>query len=725
MVVFRCFLTSFLLLFFAGASVSQEFYVVAPDLKKVSLGSAGCSSTNISSCISTAGFSVTMYKDTIYTIDLSKNLIRSVIVNGVETSCKVIAQLGGFYNSLTVDSAGMLYGASLNAISRIDAHTGQVTFIGFAPFYSAGDMLFYGNDLYMAAASPNEGIVKLNLQNLALSEMFIPLKGLEIYGLVNIAVECNKNKVVAVEWSGSRSNLIELDMVNRKVLGTICSLPYQVYDAASAVETGTVASITIDEIKQSPECRNSLLSGGLNIKCASGVGTYTYTLNNGVRNNTGKFTGLPAGDYAIHINSSLGCVRDTFASISTADTSQFSVMVTDALCTTKTGTMTINTSAAGSPFLYSLNMAPIQASNSFLSLSKGDYFVQVSDRNNCASAKMVTINAITPGVAQTINLMAATCGLNNGKLLVSTIGDIRGYSINNRIQQTAGLFENLTNGDYLVSSFTTAGCRYDTVVHMTRVPQSIPSIEVRADAPTCFDREDGIVTLIPGNASSLYTISFNGSGFSSKYGYSNLGSGRYAIKIKDAQNCILDTAAVVPAYLNRTPAHTTDSENPTCWSPLSGSTRIGVTGEVAPYSISYLNKDYGSSHQFRNLSPGIYHFKIFDKNYCPVDSISQSLELIMKTGRCDAVVVPNAFTPNRDFTNDLFKAKAFGILKAFSMSIYNRYGQLVFSATDINAGWDGMFNGNEQPSGTFVWMVNYTMADDRKRSLKGTVVLSR
>lgn len=724
MVLFRCFLTSLLMLFFAGASLSQEFYVVAPDIKKVSMGSTGCSSTNINSCISTSGFSVTMYKDTLYSIDVSRNLIRSVIANGVETSCKVIAQMGVYYNSLTVDSAGRLYGASLNAISRIDAHTGKETFIGSAPFYSAGDMLFYGNDLFMAAASPNEGIVKLNLQNLALSEMFIPLKGLEIYGLVNIAVECNKNKVVAVEWSGSRSNLIELDMVNRKVLGTICSLPYQVYDAASVVETGTVARITIDEIKQSPECHNSPLSGGLNIKCASGVGTYTYTLNNGVSNTTGKFTGLPAGDYAIHITSSLGCVRDTFASISTVDTSQFSVMVTDALCTTKTGSMTINTSSAGSPFLYSLNMTPIQASNSFLNLSKGDYFVQVSDRNNCASAALVTVNAITPGAAQMINLTAATCGLNNGKLLISTFGDISGYSINNRTQQAAGLFENLTDGDYLVSSFTTTGCRYDTVVHITRVAQSIPSIEVRADAPTCFDRQDGVVTLVPRNTSSLYNISFNGSGFSSKYGYSNLGSGRYAIKIKDAQNCIFDTAAVVPVYLNRAPAHTTDSENPTCWSPLSGSIRVGVTGELGPYSISYINKDYGSSYQFSNLAPGMYRFKIFDTNYCLVDSINQSLEM-MRTGRCDTVVVPNAFTPNRDYTNDLFKAKAFGIMKAFSMSIYNRYGQLVFSATDINAGWDGKFNGKEQSSGTFIWMVNYTTADGRKRFFKGTLVLSR
>ena len=50
--------------------------------------------------------------------------------------------------------------------------------------------------------------------------------------------------------------------------------------------------------------------------------------------------------------------------------------------------------------------------------------------------------------------------------------------------------------------------------------------------------------------------------------------------------------------------------------------------------------------------------------------------------------IPNAFTPDGDNINDSFLCKGYGI-DSFSISILNRWGQIVFSSNDINTQWDG------------------------------------
>lgn len=69
------------------------------------------------------------------------------------------------------------------------------------------------------------------------------------------------------------------------------------------------------------------------------------------------------------------------------------------------------------------------------------------------------------------------------------------------------------------------------------------------------------------------------------------------------------------------------------------------------------------------------------------------------------VFVPTAFTPNGDGKNDLLRPIAVGISKIERFSIYNRWGQTVFTTTTNGHGWDGRINGQLQQSGSYVWMV--------------------
>jgi gliding motility-associated-like protein len=86
--------------------------------------------------------------------------------------------------------------------------------------------------------------------------------------------------------------------------------------------------------------------------------------------------------------------------------------------------------------------------------------------------------------------------------------------------------------------------------------------------------------------------------------------------------------------------------------------------------------------------------------------------------------VPNAFTPNADGVNDIFRAIPVGMANTY-FRIFNRRGQVMFETSQYLKGWDGTFNGKPQPNGTYVWIVTGTDRDYKKVEMKGTVNLIR
>jgi gliding motility-associated-like protein len=90
--------------------------------------------------------------------------------------------------------------------------------------------------------------------------------------------------------------------------------------------------------------------------------------------------------------------------------------------------------------------------------------------------------------------------------------------------------------------------------------------------------------------------------------------------------------------------------------------------------------------------------------------------------------IPNAFTPNGDGINDYFLPRpllAKG-LATFKLSIYNRWGQLIFETEQIEGrGWDGKLNGVEQPEGVFVYKLDATFKDGQIENRQGNITLIR
>lgn len=85
----------------------------------------------------------------------------------------------------------------------------------------------------------------------------------------------------------------------------------------------------------------------------------------------------------------------------------------------------------------------------------------------------------------------------------------------------------------------------------------------------------------------------------------------------------------------------------------------------------------------------------------------------------------NAFTPNKDGLNDCFGISKWGTaVQVRRFDIYNRWGMKVFSGSNTNVCWDGAFNGQKQPSGTYVyWLIAESACGNIER--KGVVSLIR
>ncbi|MBI9061048.1 MAG: PKD domain-containing protein [Marinilabiliaceae bacterium] len=70
-----------------------------------------------------------------------------------------------------------------------------------------------------------------------------------------------------------------------------------------------------------------------------------------------------------------------------------------------------------------------------------------------------------------------------------------------------------------------------------------------------------------------------------------------------------------------------------------------------------------------------------------------------------SIALPSAFTPNGDGLNDFAYVKGWGIKELIEFSIYNRFGEKIFSTSQLNQGWDGTFNGEIQPIETYSFLV--------------------
>lgn len=104
---------------------------------------------------------------------------------------------------------------------------------------------------------------------------------------------------------------------------------------------------------------------------------------------------------------------------------------------------------------------------------------------------------------------------------------------------------------------------------------------------------------------------------------------------------------------------------------------------------------------------------------------SDTAEVIINVSACCELFVPNAFSPNGDGINDGFAPTPLGNTRGYRIQIFNHWGQLVFSASDMHKQWDGTFNGIPSDAGTYFYYIAVNCMEGTELIRKGDVTLIR
>jgi len=89
------------------------------------------------------------------------------------------------------------------------------------------------------------------------------------------------------------------------------------------------------------------------------------------------------------------------------------------------------------------------------------------------------------------------------------------------------------------------------------------------------------------------------------------------------------------------------------------------------------------------------------------------------------LTMPNAFSPNHDDINDIYKVKQYQNIVEFRATIFNRWGQKLYEWTRIDEGWDGTYRGKDVKQGTYFVLVKARGADGQVYNIRKDVNLLR
>src|SRR3989338_5615342 len=92
------------------------------------------------------------------------------------------------------------------------------------------------------------------------------------------------------------------------------------------------------------------------------------------------------------------------------------------------------------------------------------------------------------------------------------------------------------------------------------------------------------------------------------------------------------------------------------------------------------------------------------------------------------VYIPNAFTPDGDTHNQVFYVQGYGIKEdGFELSIFDRWGEIIFHTNDLAQGWDGTYKGDtdQVQDGVYTWVIQFKDLTDMKHQMNGHVSLLR
>ena len=150
--------------------------------------------------------------------------------------------------------------------------------------------------------------------------------------------------------------------------------------------------------------------------------------------------------------------------------------------------------------------------------------------------------------------------------------------------------------------------------------------------------------------------------------------------------------------------------------------RFTRSGQSEPYLVRY---DEDTECDFNQS--GSYSIELRVSFVLGTDTIAYAMdEPFSVTISESKLEVPNAFTPNGDGVNDVFRVKeGYQSIVSFKAMIFDRWGKKLYEWTDLAGGWDGRSGGHEMPDGGYYLNIQARGADGRKYNIKKVITLLR
>lgn len=489
--------------------------------------------------------------------------------------------------------------------------------------------------------------------------------------------------------------------------------------------TGT-ASVTINPAPQgltaTATATDALCNGGASgtatVSVTGGTTPYTYSWSSG--GTTATINNLSAGTYTILVTDAGGCTSQASVQVNEPPAITLSTSSTPSQCTTNDGSATVVASGGTAPYTYSWSPSGGTGATT-TPVGQGSYTVTVTDANSCQANATVFVGGVNAPALTVVNTQNASCfGSADGSAEVSASGGVAPYTYSwSPSGGTGTTASNLTAGTYTVTVTDDAGCTAQTQVVITQ-PGAV-SVTENVVPATC-GAADGEISLTVSGGTGGYTFDWTPN-VSTTNTASGLPVGTYNIVVTDALGCSSAVSVEVEIgttfYMEATPE--------TALIDLGSS--IGLTVDVDPGvtvdNITWSPPDGLSCTDCPDpiASPLVtttYIVAVTSDDGC----VAYDTVTIIVRQPCGELFVPTIFSPNGDGLNDL-ECVMGGCIVDLDFTIYNRWGEVVFTSDNQSDCWDGTFRGKPVQTGVYVYKLEARLNTGETISQSGNINVTR
>ncbi len=438
-------------------------------------------------------------------------------------------------------------------------------------------------------------------------------------------------------------------------------------------------------------------TGTASESASGGTGPYTYLWSNA--STSTSISALCAGKYSITVTDQNGCQALDTTNITQPTEMQASFKTTLISCNGSCdGTITASVTGGTPGYLY--NWSNSQTTDSIGSLCAGVYTLMVTDKNGCTYDTTSTLN--DPPVLTYNNIITnSTCNTtNNGAITVTVNGGVPPYSYGWSTGASTATITNLLPGTYILAITDSTNCSL------------IDKVVVVADTT---------VIAKPGNDTSICqsfsaTLNGNASVNASTYAWYSLPSRtliaststvtvtplattQYILVATDG--ICVDTSNVLTVTVNLPPSVNTGGSQSIF---LSGSATLGgnpTSGAGSTYLWQPFTAISDSSSSNPVVTPTVtttYTVTVTSPFGCiTIDTVTVNV--------LPKFIPPGGFTPNGDGINDYWNLNV-GKFPNVSVEVFNRWGERIFHSIGYKIPWDGTYDHEPVPVGTYYYVIN-------------------